>query len=130
MFSYYETNYPERLAELRSDLEVAADAMVDIYEKNFFPAMNTDYRVRFNNASHFVNDGCFRCHFTDLETDAGVRISADCETCHVIVGQGPSADPAELTTNLAGLEFRHPVDIGDIWEHVPCTQCHSPYAGY
>jgi hypothetical protein len=130
LFEYYETNYPDRMAELREALDAAAAALVDIYDKNFFPEMNTDYRVRNNNASHFVNPGCFRCHFSELETDAGVPISADCETCHLIVGQGPSADPEELSTNLGGLDFRHPVDIGGLWQQVPCTQCHSPFAGY
>ncbi|MDH3500752.1 MAG: NapC/NirT family cytochrome c, partial [Acidimicrobiia bacterium] len=130
LFDYYEANYPEQAEESRADLEAAADALVDIYKTNFFPEMNSDYRVRFNNASHFVSDGCFRCHFSDLETDGGNQISASCETCHVIVGQGPSDDPSELTTNLGGLEFRHPVDIGRIWQQIPCTQCHSPYSGY
>jgi hypothetical protein len=130
LFEYYETNYPAQLAALRDDLEDAATALVDIYDKNFFPETNTDYRVRFNNASHFVNDGCFRCHGSDLETATGTGISADCETCHVIVAQGPSTDPEQLDSNLAGLEFRHPVDIGDIWRQLPCTQCHSPFAGY
>ena len=92
--------------------------------------MKTDYRVRFNNASHFVNAGCFRCHFSDLTNEAGQQISSDCETCHVIVGQGPTDNPDDLVSDLGGLEFRHPTDIGGIWAEVPCTQCHSPYSGY
>ncbi len=130
LVSFYERDYPQHASAFRADIEQAADQLVDIYEKNFFPEMNTDYRVRYNNASHFTNAGCFRCHFTDLETESGVRISATCETCHVIVAQGPSDDPADLATDFSGLEFQHPVDIGEVWRSVPCTQCHSPYSGY
>jgi hypothetical protein len=130
VLDYYETNYAARMGELRRDVEAAADALVEIYDKNFFPEMNTDYRVRFNNASHWVNTGCFRCHGSDLRADTGVAIGGECDTCHLIVGQGPSADPGDLATDLAGLEFRHPIDIGGLWQQVPCTQCHSPYKEY
>lgn len=130
LVDFYETNYASRMGELRRDVDAAADALVEIYDKNFFPEMNTDYRVRFNNASHWVNAGCFRCHGSDLQSDTGRAISAECDTCHLIVGQGPSDDPGELVTDLGGLEFRHPVDIGGLWRQVPCTQCHSPFKEY
>ncbi|MDX1748092.1 MAG: hypothetical protein R3324_19335, partial [Halobacteriales archaeon] len=130
VLDFYQTNYPDRMGSLRPDLEAATEALVEIYEENFFPEMNTDYRVRFNNAGHWVSDGCFRCHGSTLESDGGARIGADCEMCHVVVGQGPSDDPAEINADLAGLDFRHPVDIGGLWQNVPCTQCHSPFSGY
>lgn len=127
---FYEKNYASRMSSLRPRAEAAAEALVDIYRNNFFPEMNTDYRVRVDNAGHWTNDGCFRCHFSDLETVSGQRISATCVSCHVIVGQGPSDQPSELMSDLGGLEFQHPVDIGGLWAKVPCTQCHSPYSGY
>lgn len=130
VLAFYESTYPNRVATLRSDIEAATEALVRIYETNFFPEMNTDYRVRYDNSGHWVSDGCFRCHGSALETVGGDRIGAACDTCHVVVGQGPSDDPAELATNLGGLDFRHPVDIGGLWERVPCTQCHSPFSGY
>lgn len=130
VIAFYEVNYADRVPSLRSDLDAATEALVDIYEQNFFPEMNTDYRVRFDNSGHWVSDGCFRCHGSALETADGGRIGADCETCHVIVGQGPSDDPSELATDLGGLDFRHPVEIDRLWERVPCTQCHSPFSGY
>ncbi len=130
VLEFYETNYPVESSTMATSISDAAEALVHIYETNFFPEMETDYRVRVNNASHFVADGCFRCHFTDLQTEAGVTISSDCETCHIIVGQGPSDDAGRLVTDLSGLTFRHPVDIGEIWGEVPCTQCHAPFSGY
>ncbi|MDH3250563.1 MAG: NapC/NirT family cytochrome c [Acidimicrobiia bacterium] len=130
VLAFYQTNYPSELPGFRSEVDAAIEALAGIYDKNFFPETNTDYRVRFNNASHFSNAGCFRCHFSDLTNEAGQQISSNCETCHVIVGQGPSDNPDDLVSDLGGLEFRHPVDIAGIWAEVPCTQCHSPYSGY
>lgn len=127
---YYRANYPDDFERLRSDLDAAAVVISAIYDRNFFPEYNTDYRVRVDNASHFTNDGCFRCHGSSLETAEGTPMSRDCTTCHVIVAQGASEDADDLESDLGGLEFQHPVDIGDIWRSVSCTQCHSPTAGY
>jgi hypothetical protein len=130
MRNFYDENYPNRIDAIRPEVEAATEILVRIYEENFFPETNTDYRVRVDNVGHWVNDGCFRCHNSDLETEVGARITSSCESCHVVVGQGPTDDPSELMTDLGGLQFQHPVDIGELWQKVPCTQCHSPYAGY
>ncbi len=46
------------------------------------------------------------------------------------MAQGPSDDLDQLTDDIAGLEFEHPVDIGEVWKRVKCTQCHTPASGY
>lgn len=128
--SFYETEYPGDLEALRAEIEMAADTLVGVYNENFFPEMRTDYRARTNNLSHFVNDGCFRCHNPELQSASGSTISNDCDSCHSIVAQGPSDDLDALVTDLGGLEFEHPVDIGDVWRTVKCTQCHTSTQGY
>jgi nitrate/TMAO reductase-like tetraheme cytochrome c subunit len=127
---YYRVEYPDQHDELAAEIQRASESLLSIYNENFFPEMRTDYRVRTNNLSHFVNDGCFRCHFSELETAQGVRISSGCESCHAVVAQGPSVDLSALETDLNGLDFRHPVDVGGVWERVPCTGCHTPAQGY
>jgi hypothetical protein len=127
---FYAAEYPERAAELADKIADATASLQRVYENNFFPEMKTDYRVRTNNLSHFVNDGCFRCHNTDLQSETGATISADCESCHAIVAQGPTADVSSLDDDLSGFKFEHPVDIGRVWETVKCTQCHNPASGY
>lgn len=92
--------------------------------------METDYRTRANHLSHFVDDGCFRCHFTAMENERGERISSSCESCHSIVAQGPSADLETLAGDLNGLPSGHPVKIGQVWQTVKCTQCHTPASGH
>jgi len=127
---YYDQQYPDRVAELTEDINQASSVLLGIYKSNFFPEMNTDYRARENNLSHFVNDGCFRCHGGDQVNEAGEPLPATCDSCHEIIAQGPSADLNELQNDIAGVSFVHPLEIGDIWETVKCTQCHTRESGY
>jgi len=128
LLAYYAKQYPGKVDQ--GQVEKAADTLVRIYDANFFPEMKTDYRAREDNLSHFVNDGCFRCHFSDLESDDGTRISSSCNSCHTIAAQGPSDNLADIENSVAGLAFQHPVDIGDAWKQIKCTQCHTPAQGY
>jgi hypothetical protein len=127
---YYRVNYGGRYDDLSGAIEQASTALLGIYNNNFFPEMKTDYRVRTNNLSHFVNDGCFRCHFSDLQDQTGTKIAATCTSCHSIVAQGPSVDVNALESDIAGLPFEHPAEIGGVWQTVRCTQCHTPAQGY
>ncbi|MFH1686506.1 MAG: NapC/NirT family cytochrome c [bacterium] len=127
---YYAEEYPEIAEERADDIERAITQLQTIYADNFFPEMHTDYRVRENNLSHFVNDGCFRCHQTTMVNRDGNSLATDCRTCHVIVAQGPSEQIEDLEMNLAGLEFHHPEDIDEAWKEMLCTECHDSESGY
>ncbi len=130
LLDFYLTDYNSEFDALRADIEQADDVLHDIYSANFFPEMKTDYRARNNDLSHFVDEGCFRCHFSDLETETGEKISASCDSCHTIVAQGPSDEIADLPNDISGLPFEHPVEIGDAWQTIRCTQCHTSASGY
>ncbi|PWB76132.1 cytochrome C [candidate division GN15 bacterium] len=128
--AYYQEKYPDVAKDRGAEIAQAIATIQTIYKENFFPEMKTDYRARENNLSHFVNDGCFRCHDQVKVNDKGEKIRSDCFTCHLIVAQGPSEDLTKLTSNIAGLEFQHPEDIGDAWKESKCTECHTPESGY
>ncbi len=127
---YYKDNYPDLLAAHETDVTAAGKALISMYETNFFPEMKTDYRDRENNLSHFVNDGCFRCHDGVMENQHGEVISNDCKSCHLIVAQGPSSDISELESDIKGLDFVHPEDIDEAWQDMKCTECHDQESGY
>ncbi len=93
-----------------------------IYRQNFFPEMKVDWRTYADNVGHLEFPGCFRCHDGDHASADGRRISHACDTCHVIVAQGPGASIEE---RLDGLAFRHPVDVGDAWRETSCSSCHD-----
>ncbi|MFZ1683617.1 MAG: NapC/NirT family cytochrome c [Candidatus Zixiibacteriota bacterium] len=126
---YYEKGYPAVASQSGAEIKQAIETLQRIYRENFFPEMKTDYRVRENNLSHFVNDGCFRCHDRKKVNDKGEQISSVCTTCHLIVAQGPSEKQSELVSNIGGLEFEHPGG-GDDWKENKCTSCHTPDSGY
>ena len=128
--AYYNEDYPELVDSLGGEIDEAVNVLQEIYSLNFFPEMNTDYRERENNLSHFVNDGCFRCHNQYMVDDAGAPLATDCKTCHVIVAQGPSGEVEDLEMSLTGLDFQHPEDIDEYWKEVKCTACHTPEQGY
>jgi hypothetical protein len=127
---YYQESYPNISQSKSADIDQATKTLQRIYSENFFPEMNTDYRARENNLSHFVNDGCFRCHDGVKVDSSGKKIARTCSTCHLIVAQGPSENVKDLESNLGGLEFHHPEDIGDAWKDTKCTECHDAKSGY
>lgn len=127
---YYQKEYPDRIQTLKTEMDEAIQALLTIYDQNFFPQMKTDYRVRRNNRSHFVNDGCFRCHNQSMKNSKGEPLFSSCHSCHVIVAQGPTESVEQLKSDLNGLEFQHPEDIDEMWKEVKCTECHTSESGY
>ncbi len=104
------------------ELEAAIAEVQQIYVQNFFPAMKVTWRVYADNIGHKDFLGCYRCHDGNHVSADGKPITHDCNACHTVVAQGPGAD---IEQRLAGLEFRHPIDIGDIWKQALCSDCHD-----
>ncbi|MBU0983535.1 MAG: NapC/NirT family cytochrome c [candidate division Zixibacteria bacterium] len=130
LHQYYDDDYPEIARDKQELIAQAVAELQSIYGQNFFPEMATDYRVRENNLSHFVNDGCFRCHSETMQDGEGISVPHDCRTCHEIIAQGPSENLSELDQQLIGLDFVHPEDIDEEWKESKCTECHTPDSGY
>jgi hypothetical protein len=94
-----------------------------IYQENFFPEMKVSWRVYPNNVGHTLFPGCYRCHDGNHRSADGQTISHSCNACHVIIAQG--AGSAAETISPDGLEFEHPIDIGEMWRTVNCAVCHT-----
>jgi hypothetical protein len=94
----------------------------DIYQKNFFPEMKTDWRAYPNNIGHKQWAGCFRCHDgKHASTDGTQKIAAsDCNSCHTILAQGNGEQLKQL--NAAGHAFFH---IDAVNEDFSCNNCHT-----
>jgi len=101
----------------------AIAAVQGIYRNNFFPEMKVDWRVYPNNIGHTVFPGCYRCHDGKHRSADGRVITHECTACHIIIGQGGAAESRLIGPE--GLDFQHPVDIGQMWRAVPCTACHT-----
>ena len=92
-----------------------------IYQANFFPEMNTDWRAHEDNIGHKISAGCFRCHDGNHTAEDGKQvISASCNLCHVILAQGSGPQLQQL--NAAGNDFFH---IDSVYTDPSCSMCHT-----
>ncbi len=123
MEGYYRDNHPEVLQTRRATLDSAISEVQKIYSRNYFPEMKTDWRKFPDNLGHLYYQGCFRCHDGKHVNEQGKVLSKDCNTCHTILAQ--KFDHDTLRISLRGVEYRHPVDIGDAWMEMNCSDCHA-----
>ncbi len=121
--AFYKDKYPTVASQRSSDISEAVASLQNIYKANFFPYMRVDWRAYNNNIGHENYLGCFRCHDGNHKSPDGQVIPNNCETCHIILSQGPELQPQ---VNLSGVEFEHPpAGIGDSWKGGLCTDCHD-----
>jgi nitrate/TMAO reductase-like tetraheme cytochrome c subunit len=121
---YYKTAYPLVASSMQPQILECITALQRIYRENAFPAMAASWKAYPNNIGHHYSAGCFRCHDGKHVDEGGKVLSKDCTLCHTMVMQQHGAE--EQRVSLAGLEFRHPVDIGDSWKESACSDCHGP----
>jgi hypothetical protein len=120
---FYAQRYPDISRTMKAGIDTAIERVRGIYSKNFFPEMNVSWKHYPNNIGHLYSPGCFRCHDGKHVGDNGKVLSRDCNTCHVILAQ--KLDHDNLRVSLNGVEYKHPVDIGDAWKQMDCSDCHS-----
>ncbi len=120
----YRESYPGIAASRADAISQAVSALQHIYSVNFFPPMDVSWRVYPENNQHRIFNGCFRCHDGNHSSAEGKAISHDCSSCHAILVQGRAGEE-EYASSLEGLPFKHPVDIGGLWQQVTCSTCHT-----
>jgi hypothetical protein len=121
---FYREKHPA-VADARSGaIGRAASELQEIYRRNFFPAMKVRWDVYENNVGHKNSPGCFRCHDGQHESADGRVLDRDCDTCHIIMVQGETGS-LETSMERQGVPFRHPVDIGEAWKELACSDCHT-----
>jgi len=119
--NYYRTSNTSLYAEKRASIDGAIKEVQRLYEINFFPEMNTDWRAHPNNIGHLNSNGCFRCHDGEHVSNTGKAISNDCNICHTVIYD--SAGPPEKNTRTG--PFQHPVVLGALADR-KCESCHQP----
>ncbi|MGQ9642343.1 MAG: NapC/NirT family cytochrome c [Ignavibacterium sp.] len=119
---FYKINYPEIYLSKKDKILAAIENTKQIYKRNYFPYMRADWKHFPDNISHVYTPGCFRCHDGKHVSDDGKVISNDCNSCHIIISQ--TMNDGTVKTSLDGLEFKHPVDLGESLSQHLCTDCH------
>ena len=121
---FYTTQYPDIARKKKKEIDRAIDEVQKIYSRNYFPEMKVDWKRFIDNIGHLYYPGCFRCHDEKHTSSEGKTLSKDCNTCHVILAQKLEKDSLRLS--LGGIEYKHPVDIGNAWMEMNCSDCHNP----
>ncbi|MCF8262250.1 MAG: FecR family protein [Melioribacteraceae bacterium] len=124
ILEFYSEDYEDIFEEQKELIEKSIVGVQNAFNQNIFPEMKVRWDYYPNNIGHFEFDGCFRCHDSYHESEEGKVISNDCNQCHVINAQGP-ADSLQVAKFGEPLEFRHPVDIDEMWKESLCTDCHT-----
>ncbi|MGO9376973.1 MAG: NapC/NirT family cytochrome c [Dissulfurispiraceae bacterium] len=124
MNGFYQKNYPQFYSQRSTEINNAVKATQKVFQENIFPEMKTRWLDYPNNIGHLIFKGCMRCHDGKHKSDEGLIIPNDCHTCHIILEQGntSTAEPLNMST---GLQFKHPVSIGNAWQEMGCYECHS-----
>jgi len=120
---YYQNNYPQLASSKKSQLERAIQEIQKIYSRNYFPEMNVSWKKFPNHIGHMYSPGCFRCHDGKHKSKEGKILSRDCNVCHTILSQQFERDTLRLS--LSGVDYFHPVDVGNAWKEENCSDCHA-----
>jgi hypothetical protein len=121
---YYQSNYPELAKTNHETIAKVVLEVQKIFSRNYFPEMHVRWNKFPDNIGHLYYPGCFRCHDGKHVSDDGKVLSRDCNVCHTILAQ--QFEKEGLRMSLSGVEYHHPVDIGNAWKEMNCSDCHNP----
>ncbi len=120
---FYEGNYPDIYTKDKSKIDTSIKWVQTIYKRNYFPSMNVSWKKFPNNIGHLYSPGCFRCHDGKHVSADGKVITKSCTACHTILAEQFGSQKPILS--LQGVKYRHPVDIGNAWKEMDCSDCHG-----
>ncbi|KAB2879008.1 cytochrome C [bacterium] len=120
---FYSTHNPDVLQNKKEPIERAIKEVQKIYSRNFFPEMKVSWEHYPDNIGHMYSLGCFRCHDGKHVNEEGKVLSRDCNTCHTLLAQ--EFEKGDKRIALGGVEYIHPVDVGNEWKQKNCSECHS-----
>jgi len=120
---FYKADYPQIASSKKTAIDSTIAVTQRIFSRNYFPEMRVSWKEFPDNLGHLYYPGCFRCHDGKHVSDEGKVLSRDCNTCHTILAQQFEQDT--LRISLGGVDYQHPVDIGDAWKETNCSDCHN-----
>ena len=85
VLAWYETKKTELSGYDEKDLQLAAEKIQAIYQRNVVPRMNLTWGTYSDHLGHTRSKGCMRCHTNELRTAKGDAVHANCNTCHTIL---------------------------------------------
>jgi len=123
IMDFYQKSYPEVASSKKAEIERAVEAVQDVYVRNYDPVMKVSWKDFPDNAGHMYSLGCFRCHDGKHMSDDGKVLSRDCSICHLLITHSVERSKGQAVFSLAA--YPHPVDIGDSYKEMNCSDCHG-----
>jgi hypothetical protein len=120
---FYRKEHAATAASMGDRIEGAIAAVQGIYDRNYDPHMKVSWRNFPDNAGHMFSPGCFRCHDGRHVADDGTVLSKDCNVCHLLLEHETRKD--EKRAVLKVMDYPHPVDVGDAYREMNCSDCHG-----
>jgi hypothetical protein len=100
---YYRQSQPAVYAARAADVDMAANAILAIYNQNVFPDLKITWGNYKNNLGHTDFPGCWRCH-DELHASADNKtITQDCGACHEVVA---TSEPSPQVLQTLGVQKR------------------------
>lgn len=125
---FYRTAHPTVAETKRDAVDRAIAALQRTYENNYDPVMKVSWRNFPNNRGHRQAPGCFRCHDGNHVSDDGTVLSKDCGLCHLLLEHQISEQKGDKSAVIRVRKYPHPVDIGDSYLTMNCSDCHGATA--
>jgi hypothetical protein len=128
IIDFYRTTYPSVAAERQNAIDRAIEALQRSYERNYDPFMKVSWKNFPDNRGHRHAPGCFRCHDGNHVSEDGAVLSRDCGLCHALLEHQVSGQHDDKSAVIRLLKYPHPVDIGDSYLSMNCSDCHGDSA--
>jgi mono/diheme cytochrome c family protein/nitrate/TMAO reductase-like tetraheme cytochrome c subunit len=81
---YYQTNYPDYVADNPDAVPGLVDLLQETYSQSVFREQKSDWNSHPNNIGHMNSPGCFRCHDGKHLDPEQKAIRLECNLCHSI----------------------------------------------
>jgi len=123
IMNFYQHTYPDIASSKKAEIEQAVERVQNIYGRNYDPAMKVSWKRFPDNAGHMYSLGCFRCHDGKHVSGEGKVLSKDCSLCHVLITHTIDRQKGQVLLTLEA--YPHPVDVGNAYTEMNCSDCHG-----
>jgi hypothetical protein len=123
VMEFYKKKYPDIAASRGTELKQVIVTVQDLYDRNYDPFMKVSWKSYPSQSGHMYSLGCFRCHDGKHRSDDGAVLSKDCSLCHLLI-KAQTEEEKKLAV-LTEETYPHPVDIGDSYKEMNCSDCHG-----
>jgi len=120
---FYKKNYPDVAVLKKAEIERVIAVLQNLYDRNYDPVMKVSWKNFPDQRGHMYTLGCFRCHDGKHKSDDGAVLSKDCNLCHQLIKL--RTDKENKLAVMSEDTYPHPVDIGDAYKEMNCSECHG-----